>query len=87
MTGADKRRNDFKTNPAAKTTASDNFLHFQTVKRNRFAGDVLIVNGPCGRWPGTDATAKIVTATLRLKITNAWSHDCIETPNAARSWR
>jgi hypothetical protein len=27
MTGADKRRIDFKPNPAAKTTASDNFLH------------------------------------------------------------
>ena len=27
MTGADKRRIDFKTNPAAKTTASDKFLH------------------------------------------------------------
>jgi hypothetical protein len=27
MTGADKGSIDFKTNPAAKTTASDNFLH------------------------------------------------------------
>ena len=27
MTGADERRIDFKTNPAAKTTASDKFLH------------------------------------------------------------
>ena len=27
MTGADKRRIDFKPNPAAKTTASDNFHH------------------------------------------------------------
>jgi hypothetical protein len=27
MTGANKRRIDFKTNPSAKTTASDNFLH------------------------------------------------------------
>jgi hypothetical protein len=27
MTGADKGRLDFKTNPAAKTTAPDNFLH------------------------------------------------------------
>jgi hypothetical protein len=27
MTGADKRRIDFKTKPAAKTTASDKFLH------------------------------------------------------------
>ncbi len=27
MTGADKGRIDFKPNPAAKTTASDNFLH------------------------------------------------------------
>jgi hypothetical protein len=27
MTGADEGRIDFKPNPAAKTTASDNFLH------------------------------------------------------------
>jgi len=27
MIGADKRRIDFKSDPAAKTTASDNFLH------------------------------------------------------------
>jgi len=27
MTGADKERIHFKTNPAAKTTASDKFLH------------------------------------------------------------
>jgi hypothetical protein len=27
MTGADKRRIDFKPDPTAKTTASDEFLH------------------------------------------------------------
>jgi hypothetical protein len=46
MTGADKGRIDFETNPSAKTTASDNFLQFQTVKRNSFAGDLPIVSQP-----------------------------------------